>query len=110
MQFFDRGYAVELHREFVDGRATEVHVGVVEAGHNEMAAELYGFEIFAGGAFEHDRGEVADADDFAVADGHGAGPGMGGIVGVDAAVEVEGGVGGRSGDGVARLGPRQRCD
>jgi hypothetical protein len=63
-----------------------VHMGVVKAGHNEVAAELDSFEILAGGAFEHDRGDVPNADDFAIADGHGAGPGTGGIVGIDAAV------------------------
>ena len=69
-----------------------MNVGVVEAGHDEFAAELDGFGVFiAAAAFEHDLLDSTYADDFALADGHGGGPGMLGIVGVDAAVEIEGG-------------------
>jgi hypothetical protein len=73
-----------------------MHVSVVEAGHYEFAAELDGLGAFvAASAFEHDLLDSADADDFAFADGHGGGPGMLGIVGVDAAVEVVAGAGRR---------------
>jgi hypothetical protein len=94
---FDADYAVELNGEFVDGGAAEMEVSIVEARHDKAVVELDGFGIVASGAFEHYGGEFADADDFAVADGHGGSPGVRGIIGVDAGVEVERGARGIGG-------------
>ena len=100
LQFFDAGDAVDANGQFICACAADVDVGVVEAGHDEMIVELDGFDVVAGAALEHDLLDAADADDFAVADGHGGGPGVRGIVGVDAAVEVDRGVSGWRGLGL----------
>jgi hypothetical protein len=89
LQLFDGRDAIQTHCEHVCRSATQMHVRVVETGHHEMAAELDCFDAFAPtAAIEHDLFETADADDLAVADGHGGGPGMLRIVCVDAAVEI----------------------
>ena len=69
-----------------------MHVGIVEAGHEELFVKLHGFGMgFANAAFAHDLSDGADADNFSVAHGQRRSPGMLGIVGVNAAVEIQDG-------------------
>src|SRR4029077_10078810 len=68
-----------------------MHVSIVETGHHKLAFELDRFHaLLAAAAIEEDVIHLADAGDYSVADGHGLGPGMRGVIRVNAAVSVIG--------------------
>src|SRR6266702_4296959 len=68
-----------------------MHVGVVKARHDELIVEMNCLDTFsAASAVEKDVRHLADAADLVVGDGHGLGPRLRRIIGVDAAVHVVG--------------------
>src|SRR6266702_2983557 len=68
-----------------------MHVGVVKARHDELIVEMNCLDAFsAASAVEKDVRHLADAADLVVGDGRGLGPGLGRIIGVNAAVHVVG--------------------
>src|SRR5207244_12271244 len=75
LQFLDGGCAVEADGKHVRAGAAQMHVGVIEARHDEVAAKLNALRAFlAPTAVEHDF-EAADACDLAFADSHCGRPG-----------------------------------
>jgi hypothetical protein len=75
-----------------------------------MIAELNGFGVVAAGTLQDYGGNIPGADYFSIAYGQGAGPRVSGIIGVNAAVEKNGGV---RGAGLRReilRVQRERCE
>src|SRR6267143_838624 len=65
-----------------------MHVRIIEAGHYKLAFELDRLHAFlAAAAIEENVVHLADASDLSVADGHGLGPRLRGVIGVNAAVD-----------------------
>src|SRR6266850_4742338 len=90
LHFFRGRHSGQRRGEKVRSGAAKMHVSVVEARHHKLATELNRFHAFlAVAAIEQYVVQVADTDDLPVPDGHGFGPGMRGIVGVNAAVDVK---------------------
>src|SRR6266852_924028 len=68
-----------------------MHVRIVEARHHKLAPELDRLHAFlAASAIEQDVVHLSDATDLSLADGHGLGPRMRRVIGVNAAVDVIG--------------------
>jgi hypothetical protein len=64
LHFFRRGNANERDGEFVSGGAAEMHVGIIEARHQELALEIDGFDPFlAASAIRQDMVHLPDARD-----------------------------------------------
>src|SRR5256884_267676 len=71
-----------------------MHVCIIETGHHKLAFEIDSLDAFlAASAIEEDVVHFADATDLSVADGHGLGPRMRAVIGVNAPVRVIGGAG-----------------
>src|SRR3981189_1337544 len=68
-----------------------MHVRIIEAGHHKLAFEIDSLHAFlAAPAIEKDVVHLSDATDLSLADGHGLGPRMRWVIGVNAAVDVIG--------------------
>src|SRR6266849_2096428 len=88
-QLFDGGRAVEAHGKHARARGTEVDVGIIESGHEEFFVEMLGYGVgVAPAAVNYNLGDGTDADDSSVAHGHALRPGMLGVVGVNAAMQI----------------------
>src|SRR6266513_5832381 len=71
-----------------------MHVFIIETGHHKLAFEIDSLDAFlAASAIEQDVVHFADATDLSVTDGHGLGPRMRAVIGVNAPVSVIGGAG-----------------
>src|SRR6266567_276159 len=91
LHFLRRRYGNERDGLLIRSGATEMHVGVVKARHDELIVEMNCLDTFsAASAVEKAVRHLADAADLVVGDGHGLGPGLGRIIGVNAAVHVVG--------------------
>ncbi len=89
LQLFNAGDAVQPHGEHVRARVAEVHVGIIEAGHDEFAHELNGFGArIVSATFEQDEIDFANTTNFAIANGHGIGPRLFRVIGVNPAMQI----------------------
>src|SRR6267143_146960 len=71
-----------------------MHVCIIETGHHKLAFEIDSLDAFlAASAIEEDVVHFPDATNLSVADGHGLGPRMRAVIGVNSPVSVIGGAG-----------------
>jgi hypothetical protein len=89
LHFFHGRHAGQWDGEFVGSRGAEMQVRIVEARHEELTVKMNGLGAFlAAAAIEQNMVEFSDAADFVIGDGHGFGPRLRWIIGVNAAVRV----------------------
>src|SRR5438552_9516571 len=90
LHFLDGRYARQRDGKFIGSGAAKMHVRIVEAGHYKLAVEMDRLRAFlASSAIEQDVGHSADASNLSLADSHGLGPRLRGIVRVNAPMRVE---------------------
>jgi len=69
-----------------------MHVSIIETRHDEFSVEFDCFRVgFPACAFRQDLGDGADTGDIVSAYGHGRGPGLLRIVGVNAPMQIKNG-------------------
>src|SRR5260370_4218757 len=87
LNFFDGPRAFEIDLQLRLAPARQVHVGVIEAGHNESPGQINDLRP---GFFERlDFGVGPDRKDCLGADGHGFGTGLRGVTGINVPVQED---------------------